>query len=244
MNYAGYQGMYGSNYGPGQYGSYDNYAPGNEHHQEHPHHYYYHQGYGPNVGGGANYGMNQPNPGYGGANYNMYQGRYGYQPMSLWQSLWNPYGASYGMNNPYGTRPMGFWQNPFSTGNYPYGANYGGAGYGMSQPAPGYGNPYGYQPMGFWPNIFAPGYFSYLLRGPRVNNFFRAVGIVTVGMLLVPSVARALRPLAVSAVEGALSVSEEIKNIFADAKEDMEDIFAEAKWEDVKAETASDGNKS
>ncbi len=124
---------------------------------------------------------------------------------------------------------------------YRYGYNpyYGGAGYGMNPAGPGYGDPCC---SGAGPNIFTPGYFSYMLHSPRVNNFFRAIGILTVGMLLIPSVARALRPLAVSAVEGALTVSQEVKNIFNDAREDVEDMFAEAKWKDGK-EAGKEGNQ-
>ena len=76
-----------------------------------------------------------------------------------------------------------------------------------------------------------PNFIPGLLQRPRVNNFFRGVGIATVGMILAPSVARAVRPVIVKAVQGAMTASEEIKSIFADAKEDIEDIFAEAKWD-------------
>ncbi|MDW7651335.1 MAG: hypothetical protein SCK29_05215 [Bacillota bacterium] len=200
--------------------------------------------YQPYPYGAGNYGMNQP--GYGSGNYKMYA-----------------YGGGYSQNQPYPYGGGGYSMNQPGFGGYNYHQPnpYGGGGYNMNQPAfggynynqpypygsPNYnmypGNPYG-NPMGNWSNIFNPGYLSYLLRGPKVNNFFRSVGMVTVGLLLVPSVARAFRPLVVSAVEGAFSVSEEVKNIFADAKEDMDDIFAEAKWEDVKDEGTKDGRKS
>ena len=199
-------------------------------------------GYGPgnykSYAYSGGYNMNQPN--YGGYNYYQsypYSGGYGMnQPgfggHNYYQSY--PYSGGYGMNQPgYGMNQPGFGGYNYYQPN-PYGAG----NYNMNP-----GNPYGNQ-MGFWPNIFTPGYWSYLLRSPRVNNFFRAVGMVTVGLLLVPSIARAFRPLAVSAVEGAFSVSEEVKNIFADAKEDMDDIFTEAKWEDVKDEGAKGGRKS
>lgn len=207
MNYAGYQGMYDGHY-----------HPHHEWHHGYPHHYYHHP-YSPYYGGGAGYAMNQPGPNYGGYGYNQANAAYGGAGMGT-------YGRNYSGYN--------YYQPNLNYGGAAMNA-YGPGGYNYYQPQPYYGG-YGNQPMGIWPNIFAPGYFSYLLRSPRVNNFFRAVGMVTVGMLLVPSVARVFRPLAVSAVEGALSISEEVKNIFADAKEDVEDIFAEAKWDDEKRE--------
>lgn len=241
MNYAGYQGIYDGDYKVDDdkdkyYGYAYNYPPMYMYHpychphqggfhNDHPGHYYYHA-YGPYYGG-PSYAVRQPGPyagGYGG--YGAYSG------------------ANYGLNQP---GPKYGWPNNYQANPYQGGANYAmnqpnpyyGAGYAMQQPNPYYGAgynmyqgyPYGYQPMGLWPGIFRPGYFSYLLNTPRVNNFFRAIGLLSVGLLLVPSVARAFRPLAVSAVEGALKVSEEVKNIFTDAKEDIDDIFAEAKWE-------------
>jgi len=115
-------------------------------------------------------------------------------------------------------------------------------GYGMG-PGPGYDQDYGMgmgpgflgRPLGFlrnWWNYSVPSFFG----SPRVNNFFRGVGIATVGVIVAPSIARALRPLAVQAVEGVVNVTEEVKGIFSDAKEDMEDIFAEAKWDEANTE--------
>jgi hypothetical protein len=233
MNYAGYQAFYDSDHRLNDdkdkyFGYTHNYPPMHiyhpyYHHPYHGHsHYdhpgrYYHHGHGPYYGG-PNYAARQSGPyagGYGGPNFTVNQ------PGPGWSNCQqaNPYqgGAGYAMPQP----------NPY----------YGGGGYNVYQ-----GYPYGCQPMGLSPSIFRPGYLSYLLNTPRVNNFFRAVGILGVGLLLVPSVARAFRPLAVSAVEGVLKVSEEVKNIFADAKEDVDDIFAEAKWEKEKDE-ASRGEK-
>jgi hypothetical protein len=197
----------------GMYGG--NYMPNNQaqSYNYHPHHEYPHHDH-PHHYYHHGYG-----PYYGGGGYGMNQPGFNYG------------GGGYGMNQP----------------GFKYGG--GGYGYGMNQPGFNYGggnmyggSPFGFSPMGFWPNILTPGYFSSVLNTPRVNNFFRGIGILTVGMLLVPSVAKAFRPLAVSAVEGAMSISDEVKNIFTDAREDVEDIFAEAKWEDAKEEDR-DGRK-
>jgi|GEM_PF-3700246 len=72
---------------------------------------------------------------------------------------------------------------------------------------------------------------SNFINKPRVNDFFRGVGIATVGLILAPTVAKTLRPLLVKTVQGAMTASEELKSVFVDAKEEVEDIFAEAKWE-------------
>jgi hypothetical protein len=114
-----------------------------------------------------------------------------------------------------------------------------GYGYGYGYGHPSYYNmgnfnaPYYHRPPGFWSNWWNPGFFSGFLNSPRVNNFLRGVGLVTIGMFVAPSIARAFRPLAVQAVQGVMSVTDEVKTVFSDAKEDIEDMFAEAKWDRI-----------
>ena len=86
---------------------------------------------------------------------------------------------------------------------------------------------YGMMPNSWWNQRMITDF----INRPRVNNFFRGVGIATVGLILAPSVARTLRPIVAKAVQGVMNTSEEFRGVFADAKEDIEDIFAEAKWE-------------
>lgn len=86
---------------------------------------------------------------------------------------------------------------------------------------------YGMMPNSWWNQRMITDF----INRPKVNNFFRGVGIATVGLILAPSVARTLRPIVVKAVQGVMNTSDEFRNIFADAKEDIEDIFAESKWE-------------
>jgi len=78
-----------------------------------------------------------------------------------------------------------------------------------------------------------PNMITDFINRPKVNNFLRGVGIATVGLILAPAIARTVRPVVVKAVQGAMVASDELKDIFADAKEDVEDIFAEAKWEEA-----------
>lgn len=96
---------------------------------------------------------------------------------------------------------------------------------------------YGMMPNSWWNQRMITDF----INRPRVNNFFRGIGIATVGLILAPSVAKTLRPIVVKAVQGAMSTSEEFRNIFADTKEDIEDIFAEAKWEGKNNERHNSG---
>lgn len=200
--------MMGRNTNPYQ-GYNKNYPAGMEH-DDHYHHgydhdnYYSHDHHMMDYHGYSNYGAR---PGYNQAGF----GGYGRHMMP------NAYGRSmgYGGYDGYGG-PMGYGR---------------GMGYGGPMGYDGYGGPMGYgAPMGlrgWWYGTVMPTLF----QNPRVNNFFRIIGMVTVGMVVAPSLARALRPVAVQAVQGVMGVTEEVKGIFSDAKEDIEDIFAEAKWD-------------
>jgi hypothetical protein len=79
------------------------------------------------------------------------------------------------------------------------------------------------------------------LNTPKVNNFFRGVGLLTVGIILAPTLAKVLRPLAVSTVQGAMGVVGDMKGIVTDAKDEVEDIFAEAKWDEEHEEHKEHG---
>lgn len=100
-------------------------------------------------------------------------------------------------------------------------------------------DPYYGQRNGSWSNWLN---LSGFVQRPKVNNFLRGVGIATVGVILAPSIAKTLRPVIVKAVQGAMAASGEIKSIFSDAKEDIEDIFAEAKWDDARRNEGNNDN--
>jgi hypothetical protein len=122
-------------------------------------------------------------------------------------------------------------RRPYYRGYRPYRRTRGWAGY---PNMPGY-DPYynqGMMPGSWW----HPFMIRDFINRPRVNDFLRGVGIATIGLVLAPSITRTLRPIVVKAVQGAMAASDEVKNIFADAKEDMEDIFAEANWEGSRSE--------
>ncbi|MDF2615175.1 MAG: hypothetical protein K0S71_2961 [Clostridia bacterium] len=114
--------------------------------------------------------------------------------------------------------------------------------YNMRYSGSGYGNGYGYgrpNMQGYDPNCYPTmpqntmwnaNYISDFISRPRVNNFLRGVGIATIGLMVAPAIARTFRPVLVKTVQGAMVASDEIKGVFSDAKEDVEDIFADAKW--------------
>lgn len=80
--------------------------------------------------------------------------------------------------------------------------------------------------------------------GPMGTSFFRGLGIVTAGIVLAPAIVKTIRPLAMQAVHGAMSIVGEMKGVVADAREELEDIFADAKWENLseKDEKLQEGN--
>lgn len=116
---------------------------------------------------------------------------------------------------------------------YPNHGDYGHYGYsgGGYDCAPGYGNRYGAGPYRDGRPWLGPNAFTHFINRPGVNNFLRGVGIAAIGLLLAPSIARIARPIIVKTVQGAVVATEEMKGFYSDAKEEAEDIFAEAKWE-------------
>lgn len=140
----------------------------------------------------------------------------------------------YGMpSRGYGRAPRGYGMGPGGYGMGPRGYGMGPGGYGMG--------PYG-RPMSPWRSWLTSNFVSDWIRSPRAGNIFRGIGIATAGIILAPSIAKAIRPLVVQAVHGAMSVVGEFKGIVADAKEDIEDIFADAKWENMKEDNGGQSN--
>lgn len=97
----------------------------------------------------------------------------------------------------------------------------------------GYGPMPGQGPWGYIRNWFAYNPVTSWVRSPRGSNFLRGLGIVTAGLILAPAVVKTVRPLAVQAVHGVMSIVGEVKGVVSDAREELEDIFADAKWENL-----------
>lgn len=175
--------------------------------------------YGPGAGRGYGPGFNQNyynNPDYDYREYDEDDDYYKY----AYRGGYGPY---------YNYHPRGYYYHRFYQRGYPY------------PPYMGYntppGDPYYNRPMGsmggFWRNWWNPETIPNFINNPKVNNILRGIGIVTVGMFLAPSIARALRPIAVQTVQGVLGLTDELKTIVTDAKEDIEDMFAEANWDRI-----------
>ncbi len=114
-----------------------------------------------------------------------------------------------------------YYQKYVPLGYGPYGQPYGGYGPMKQRPFGSLRNWISYNPVTNW------------ARSPRGNNFLRGLGIATAGIILAPAIIRTIRPLAVQAVHGAMSIVGEMKGVVSDAREELEDIFADAKWENM-----------
>jgi hypothetical protein len=88
-------------------------------------------------------------------------------------------------------------------------------------------------PFGFLRNWISYNPVTNWARSPRGTSFLRGLGIATAGIILAPAVIRTIRPLAVQAVHGVMSIVGEMKGVVADAREELEDIFADAKWDNM-----------
>ena len=210
MNNRGFRGNYGMGTQNNRrgYGNYNNPGGG-----------YY--GSGPGPGAGRGYGSG---PGF---NQNYYNNPdYDYRDYDEDDDYYK-----YGYRGGYGPycyyHPRGYYHHRFYQRGYPPYMGY--------NPPPG--DPYFNRPMGsmggFWRNWWNPETIPNFINNPRVNNILRGIGIATVGMFLAPSIARALRPIAVQTVQGVLGLTDELKTIVTDAKEDIEDMFAEANWDRI-----------
>jgi hypothetical protein len=134
------------------------------------------------------------------------------------------------------------WRNRGNIGPMGYSRPKGGFLRNLFNPGP---SPY-YNPMGsrgFWGNWWNPDTIPNLLNTPMVNNFFRGVGIAATGIFLAPTLARAIRPIVVQAVQGVMSITDELKTVVSDAKEDIEDMFAEANWDRINFDEKNQNQK-
>lgn len=81
---------------------------------------------------------------------------------------------------------------------------------------------------GLMDRLFGP------LKGIDRNSFGWGAGAAVLGFLLLPTLGKSMRPLARKAVEEAMSLNERLQSIFAHAKEEFEDIVAEASFNKLK----------
>lgn len=176
-----------------------------------------------------NYPPNYRNPAQGNyrANYAPYRAR-GYAGSYPYHAVYGGQGENYyehhdhhddhEYHDDYGYRHQ--HQHPYYGGYYPY----------HNRP-PGMG-PY-QRPSDYMRNWLSYNPVTNWVRSPRGNNFFRGLGIATAGLILAPTVIKAIRPLAIQAVHGMMSIAGEVKGVVADAREELEDVFADAKWDNL-----------
>ncbi len=72
---------------------------------------------------------------------------------------------------------------------------------------------------------------KYLPKGITVGNLAIGAGIVLLAPIVLPLVGSIVKPIAKSAIKGALVTYEGAKVAIAEAKESLEDMTAEAKAE-------------
>ena len=73
-----------------------------------------------------------------------------------------------------------------------------------------------------------------MLGSPGARNFGLGVGAAVLGYLLWPMARQAVRPVVKGAVKGALLLGDRVQELTARAREEMEDLVAEAQFERVR----------
>ncbi|HWI61828.1 MAG TPA: DUF5132 domain-containing protein [Symbiobacteriaceae bacterium] len=73
-----------------------------------------------------------------------------------------------------------------------------------------------------------------LMSSEQLQGFMWGLGVATLLLMLLPSAKQTLRPFAVSVVKGALDLADQVKGLFGEAGEGLQDLLAEAQFERVK----------
>lgn len=92
----------------------------------------------------------------------------------------------------------------------------------MNNSGPGYIRP-------LWNRVTGP------LRGINRRSFGWGLGAALVGLFLLPSISKSVRPLIRRTMEEAMEINERVHGVFAHAKEELEDIVAEANFNKITA---------
>ncbi|BBB92643.1 hypothetical protein MAMMFC1_03338 [Methylomusa anaerophila] len=75
---------------------------------------------------------------------------------------------------------------------------------------------------------------SHQMRSPAGKSVVLGLGAAVLGFLLLPTVRKALHPVAVKAMQGIMEFSEQAQGMMAGVKEDIEDLVSEAEFERFK----------
>jgi hypothetical protein len=82
------------------------------------------------------------------------------------------------------------------------------------------------------------GGLSGLLSSEQLQGFVWGLGAAAVLMMVMPAAKQSLRPFAVTTVKGAMDLMDQVKTLFGEAGEGLQDIIAEAQFERVKGAAA------
>jgi hypothetical protein len=85
------------------------------------------------------------------------------------------------------------------------------------------------------------GGLSGLLSSEQMQGFVWGLGAAAVLMMVMPAAKQTLRPFAVTTVKGAMDLMDQVKTLFGEAGEGLQDIIAEAQFERVKGAAAPNG---
>ncbi|OPY56000.1 MAG: hypothetical protein A4E55_02321 [Pelotomaculum sp. PtaU1.Bin035] len=97
----------------------------------------------------------------------------------------------------------------------------------MNDGDPGYIRP-------LWNRVTSP------FRGINRRSFGWGLSAALVGLLLLPSISKSVRPLIRRTMEEAMDINERVQSVFAQAKEELEDIVAEASFSKLTASLKED----
>lgn len=70
-----------------------------------------------------------------------------------------------------------------------------------------------------------------MLRAPQARGFGLGLGVALLGYVLWPALKLTMRPAARGLVKGALITAHRTGRVIAEAREELEDLFAEARYE-------------
>lgn len=77
-----------------------------------------------------------------------------------------------------------------------------------------------------------------------LRGFSLGLGAAVLGFLLVPATRKALRPVLVAGLRGLMDLADQAKVSLATAREELEDIVAEAQFERLRQAGGGDGGAS
>lgn len=78
------------------------------------------------------------------------------------------------------------------------------------------------------------------MRSPEGKAFAYGAGTMLLALMLFPTAKKGIRPAVKKAVQGGLAFSEKVQEVIASAREGLEDLVAEAHFEQLQENVAKD----